>query len=83
VHYGTQGNPTSKVNIWLDKVVVAKGVPLTANPVEQLNGGWCIGKSISNVNNLTSIAGSIDEFYVINVFTSGSKSIVILMLHLF
>jgi hypothetical protein len=61
------------VNIWLDTVMVVNNAMITCNPIEYYEAGWRIGKSISNVNNLTSIKGSIDEFYVINRFTTNTN----------
>jgi hypothetical protein len=73
VQYGNHGNTTSTVNVWLDTVNVVSSATIGCDPVEYFTAGWRIGKSISNVNNLTSIAGSIDEFYVVNGFTPNTN----------
>mgnify|MGYP003957799733 CR=1 FL=1 len=73
VQYGNFGNTTSTVNIWLDKVVVASSATISCNPIEYYTANWRIGRSISNVSNLTSICGSLDEFYVIHPFTTAAN----------
>lgn len=63
------------VNIWIDNIKVVSNITVLQGMSDSFDAGWRIGANNSNVANLCSFAGSIQEFKIWNRVLTDTEAI--------
>lgn len=66
---------SNAVNIWIDNVKVVSNITVSQGMSNSFDAGWRIGANNSNVANLCSFAGSIQEFKIWNRVLTNTEAI--------